>query len=226
MCGRYSIFASPAEIETHFDATVDYEFRPRYNAAPRQSLPILRDATPSSITESRWGLLPEWADDESGGLINARAETLDEKPAFREAYRQRRCLVLADGFYEWADRGDGRRPYRIAREDGEPFAMAGLYERWTPPTRQAGLGDFGDGAPAPPDPIETFTVVTREPTPFARNYHHRMALVLAPGDERAWLDGADVDAVDVPADDALCAYPVSTAVNDPANDRPEVTEEV
>jgi putative SOS response-associated peptidase YedK len=227
MCGRYSLFVSPDRLEARFDADLDFEYRPRYNAAPTQSLPVVRDASRDLITEARWGLLPPWSEDGDDGIINARAETLDEKPAFREAYRERRCLVPADGFYEWKQEGDGgKQPYRITRRDDEPFALAGLYGSWTPSEKQTGLGEFaGDGPDREAEPIETFTIVTREPTPFMAEYHHRMALVLDPADEAAWLDGADVEAVGPPADEQFRAYPVSTAVNDPSNDRPEVVEE-
>ncbi|MWG33657.1 SOS response-associated peptidase [Halomarina oriensis] len=227
MCGRYSLFVPPDDLEIRFDADLSFEYRPRYNAAPSQSLPVVRDVSADAITESRWGLLPPWADDESEGIINARAETLAEKPAFRDAYRERRCLVPADGFYEWVEEGGGKQPYRITRTDDEPFALAGLYQEWTPTERQTGLDQFAGGGPeGAPDPVETFTVVTRDPTPFMAQYHHRMALVLDPADEAAWLDGAPVEDVSVHDDDAFRAYPVSTAVNDPTNDSPEVVEEL
>lgn len=227
MCGRYSLFVAPDDLETRFDADLTFEYRPRYNAAPGQSLPVIRDVSADDVTESRWGLLPSWADDEGDGIINARAETVGEKPAFREAYRERRCLVPADGFYEWKEEAGGKQPYRITRRDGDPFALAGLYQEWTPKQQQTGLDEFASGGPdGEADPIETFTILTREPTPFMAEYHHRMALVLDPADEAAWLDGASVEAVSVPDDEAFRAYPVSTAVNDPSNDSPEVVEEL
>ena len=227
MCGRYSLFLPPDDLEDRFGADLTFEYRPRYNAAPGQSLPVVRDVSADSITESRWGLLPPWADDEGDGIINARAETLGEKPAFRDAYRERRCLVPADGFYEWKEEASGKQPYRITRRDGDAFALAGLYQEWTPSQKQTGLDEFGGAGPdAEADPVETFTIVTREPTPFMAEYHHRMALALDLGDEAAWLDGASVDEVSVPDDDAFRAYPVSKSVNNPANDSPEVVEEL
>ncbi|WP_254535653.1 SOS response-associated peptidase [Halomarina litorea] len=228
MCGRYSLFVPPDELEERFDADLTVEYRPRYNAAPRQSLPVVRDVSRESITESRWGLLPSWADELGDGFINARAETLAEKPAFREAYRERRCLVPADGIYEWKQGDAGKQPYRITRRDEEPFALAGLYQNWKPKQKQTGLGEFGgEGGPdRETEAIETFTIVTREPTPFMAQYHHRQALVLAPEDEAAWLDGADVEAVGMPTDEEFRAYPVSKAVNNPANDSPDVIEEL
>jgi putative SOS response-associated peptidase YedK len=227
MCGRYSLFTPPPELESRFDATFEFDFEPRYNAAPSQQLPVITDEAPESFQRLEWGLLPEWADEHDEGHINARAETADEKPAFAEAYERRRCLVPADGFYEWADRGDRKRPYRVAYEDDRPFAMAGLWERWTPETQQTGLDAFGsDGADhGEADPVETFTVLTTEPNAVVEPLHHRMAVILDPDEERAWLDGADVSLDPAPAD-GFRSYPVSTAVNNPANDSPELLRPV
>lgn len=203
-----------------------FDYEPTYNAAPGQRLPVVTGEDPDSLQQLQWGLVPSWWDDDAGGLINARAETVAEKPSFRDAYERRRCLVPADGFYEWVETGDGKRPYRVARPDDEPFAMAGLYERWTPETRQTGLSDFGDagGTDGDPEPLETFTVVTTEPSDVVADLHDRMAVVLDPGEEAAWLAGEEVP-LD-PYDGDLRAYEVSTAVNDPANDDPSLVEPV
>ncbi|MEF8915093.1 SOS response-associated peptidase [Natronomonas sp.] len=227
MCGRYSLFTPPSELESRFDATFKVDFEPRYNAAPSQQLPVITDEAPESFQRLEWGLLPEWADESDEGYINARAETVDEKPAFAEAYERRRCIVPADGFYEWADRGDGKRPYRVAYEDDRPFGMAGLWERWTPDTQQTGLDAFGseDADHGEADPIETFTILTTEPNSVVEPLHHRMAVILDPGEERAWLDGEDVPLDPAPTEE-FRSYPVSTAVNDPANDRPELVRPV
>jgi len=235
MCGRYSLFAPPDEIEARFDATVAEAFEPRYNAAPRQSLPVITGDDPDTIQRMEWGLIPSWAEDRSDfEFINARAETLTEKPSFEAAYERRRCLVLADGFYEWTDAEGGKQPYRVTLADEEPFAMAGLWERWTPPQTQTGLDAFAAGGPdvsdePAPEPIETFAVVTTDPNDLVADLHHRMAVILAPDEEAAWLT-ADTDrAADVldpyPAEE-MRAYPVSTAVNDPSNDSPAVVEAI
>jgi len=223
MCGRYSLFTSPGEIASRFDATFDHEFEPRYNAAPSQRLPVIASDSPDTIRRMEWGLVPSWADDRGEfGFINARAETVAEKPSFGDAFERRRCLVLADGFYEWAEDG---QPYRVTLADGRPFAMAGLWERWTPPDRQAGLGDFAGGRPDDPEPVETFTVVTTEPNALVAELHDRMSVILAREDERRWLHG-DTEAAarlldPYPAEE-MRADPVSTAVNDPATDSPAV----
>ncbi|WP_336343698.1 SOS response-associated peptidase [Halalkalicoccus ordinarius] len=234
MCGRYGIYTPPDELGARFAAT-SIDLEPTYNAAPRERLPVIRDDADDAITTARWGLVPEWADDDSTEFINARAETLAEKPSFRDAYARSaerdsvpsagRCLVLADGFYEWVEEGDGRKqPYYVTRRDDEPFAMAGLWSRWTPTVEQTDLSAFGAGEPAAPDPVETFAIVTTEPNEVVEELHHRMAAILPGETEREWLADAEVPA---PIDgDELRAYPVSTRVNSPANDGPELVEEV
>lgn len=228
MCGRYSIFAPPEDVEDRFGATFARRPGPRYNAAPGQSLPVITNDAPEIIEHLRWGLVPSWADDMSIGnrLINARAETVAEKRSFRDAYEHRRCLVLADGFYEWADTDEGKQPYRVTLESGQPFAMAGLWERWQPPQKQTGLDEFGDGRPdSEADAVETFTIITTEPNEVVGELHDRMSVVLAPDEEAGWLDGIEVSLDPYPAME-MRAYPVSTAVNSPQNDAPELIEEV
>ena len=229
MCGRYSLFTPREELEERFDATFETPPEPRYNCAPGQRLPVVTNDDPDAFRSLEWGLVPPWADDRKVGsnLINARAETVREKPSFREAFERRRCLVPADGFYEWVQTEGGKQPYRVAFEDDRPFAMAGLWERWTPSTTQTGLSDFGgDGADDDGDAtVETFTVVTTEANEFQSQYHHRMPVVLAPDEERKWLGDPSPALLD-PYDGDMRAYPVSTTVNSPANDSPAVVEEV
>ncbi|WP_302081411.1 SOS response-associated peptidase [Salinibaculum rarum] len=239
MCGRYSLFTPPEDIEARFGATFTESFQPRYNAAPSQSLPVITDASPERIDTKEWGFVPPWADSRSDfGFINARAETVTEKPTFRDAvtqssrdgFRMGRCLVPADGFYEWVDDGSENQPYRVTLADDEPFAMAGLWAEWQPPQTQTGLDAFsgGDGSDTSPDVVETFTIVTTEPNEFVADLHHRMAVILD-GDERdRWLTGAAEEATALldPYDGEMRAYPVSTAVNDPSNDSPALVEPV
>jgi putative SOS response-associated peptidase YedK len=230
MCGRYSLFTPPDELAERFSVDVPDGFPVRYNAAPGQQLPVITADDPDRLTHQKWGLVPSWSDDDSGGLINARSETVHEKPAFREAYRSRRCLVPADGFYEWVETegSGGKRPYRVALKDDEPFAMAGLWERWTPEQKQTGLGDFGDGGPdRSVEPVETFTVLTTEPNGVVSDLHHRMAVLLEPGEEERWLTEEDPRELFEPYPaDRMRAYPVSTLVNDPSNDSPQLVEPV
>ncbi len=242
MCGRYTLFADAAVLESRFGATFGERYEPGYNRAPGERLPVIADKTPGRATWMEWGLTPSWAD-ESFGLINARAETVREKRSFADAFESRRCLVPADGFYEWVDEGGRKRPYRVAFADDRPFAMAGLYERWRPPTpetTQTGLGAFGSGendtgnGTDPDDAsddgvVETFTVVTTEPNELVADLHHRMAVVLAPEEESTWLHGepAEVAALLDPYPAAeLRAFPVSTRVNAAGADGPDLIEPV
>jgi putative SOS response-associated peptidase YedK len=228
MCGRYTIVTPVAELEARFGVTVDDELRPRYNAAPGQHLPVVTDAAPETVQHLRWGLVPSWADEDTGGLINARAETVTEKPSFAAAYESRRCLVLVDGFYEWHAEAAGKQPHRVTVGEDEPFAVAGLWERWTPSVKQTGLGEFVDGGPdRSVDPLETFTILTTEPNDLVADLHHRMAVILHEGTETEWLTAEDPRHLLEPyPSEGMRAYPVSTAVNDPRNDSPELIEPV
>jgi putative SOS response-associated peptidase YedK len=227
MCGRYSLFAPRADLERRFDAAFPESFAGSYNCAPGESLPVVTGDGDARRME--WGLVPSWADDDGGPRpINARGESVAETPAFRDAYERRRCLVPADGFYEWVERDGGKRPHRVALDGDEPFAMAGLWERWRPPSTQTGLGEFGGGAPdRTVEPVETFAVVTTRPNDLVADLHDRMAVVLRPDDEATWLHGAPEAAADLvepyPAD-GMYAHPVSARVNDPTNDGPDLVE--
>jgi len=232
MCGRYTLCTPQDALIERFGAEPSEPLEPRYNCAPGQELPVITSDAPDEIQRFTWGLTPAWAD-EKQGLINARAETVQEKRSFADAYESRRCLVPADGFYEWADLGDGKQPYRVAFEDDRPFAMAGLWERWEPPTQQLGLDSFGDdggdGGDDDPEPLETFTVITTEPNKMISELHHRMAVVLDPDEEDTWLHGdsdAVADLLDPYPDDELEYFRVSDRVNSPANDEPELIEPV
>jgi putative SOS response-associated peptidase YedK len=228
MCGRYTLFASAETLADRFGVDAPDDHGPRYNCAPGQSLPVV-PADAAEMSRMEWGLVPEWADDDSGAQINARGETVAEKPTFRAAFERRRCLVPADGFYEWVAGSDGKRPYRVAFADDRPFAMAGIWTRWTPQTAQTGLSEFGAGGPSDPEPRETFAVVTTEPNDLVADLHHRMAVVLDPAEESTWLDGSPEAAADLldpyPADE-MTAHEVSTRVNDVSNDGPELVDPV
>ncbi|SHH26068.1 SOS response-associated peptidase [Halobaculum gomorrense] len=232
MCGRYSLTLSAADLAERFDAAAPDDWEPRYNCAPGQELPVVADDDPGSFRRMRWGYTPPWAD-ESRDLINARAETVDEKRAFAESFESRRCLVPADGFYEWSDHGGEKRPYRVAFGDDRAFAMAGIHAMWEPPTpgRQAGLGEWGGGDDALGDDaaderIEAFAVLTTEPNDLIADLHHRMAVVLPRDREGDWLAG-DLGTADLltpyPGGD-MRFYPVSTRINSPANDDPSLIE--
>ncbi len=217
MCGRFTIFADPDRLAERFQAALPADgLQPRYNAAPTQYLPVILNDGPPAIQLLQWGLVPFWAKDPSIGsrMINARAETLAEKPAFRAALKKRRCLVLADGFYEWQKTPTGKQPMRITLDSGEPFAMAGLWETWDAP----------DGSL-----LRTFTIVTGEPNELVAAIHNRMPTILLPEHEALWLDNAAEPAIwldilrSYPAE-RMAAYPVSRRVNHVANDDPGLVE--
>ncbi len=239
MCGRYSLFAPREDVADLLgvDPGAATAVEPRYNMAPGQDLPVVRDAAADRVERLRWGLVPPWADDDGSGLINARAETVADKPSFRDAFAQShaadgpragRCLVPADGFYEWVETDGGKRPYRVAFEDDRPFLMAGLWATWETEVEQVGLDAFGDGDPETETRrVDSFTVVTTEPNDLVADLHHRMAVILDDDAAERWLTADPDDALDLldtyPADE-MRAYPVSTAVNDPSNDSPALVE--
>lgn len=237
MCGRYALFSTPDVVADAFGLT-DADFGATYNAAPSQELPVILDESPERLASARWGLVPEWSDGPRADPdpINACAESLTEKRHFAEAYEQRRCLVPVDGFYEWvgADDSDGpgtggggKTPYFVSRSDDQPFLLAGLWETWTPAQTQTGLGEFGSGGPnRDVETVRSFTIVTTDPDDVVARFHDRMALVLDVDAGEAWLSGADVESLLDGERVDLDAHPVSTAVNDPTTDRPDLVEPV
>jgi putative SOS response-associated peptidase YedK len=211
MCGRYSLGVSPARIAEVFELSDEPEFQPRYNIAPTQDAPVIL-AVPEGrgLELRRWGLVPFWAKDPKIGsrMINARAESVEEKPAFRNAFRRQRCLVPADGFYEWKPVGLRKQPFHVRRSDAWPFGMAGLFDVWN-----AGQ----------PDEIASFTILTTDANALLRPIHERMPLILDGRSWKAWLDPATPVArlheLLAPPDPAgFEAYPVATLVNRPAVD--------
>lgn len=219
MCGRFTLTLDPGEIQTLLDlGPFVHIVQPRYNIAPSQPIPIVKDASTRSVELYRWGLVPFWADDIQIGnrMINARSETVHEKPSFKAAFKYRRCLILADGFYEWhaAEKGAPKTPYLFKLKNDHPFTFAGLYEHKT----------FPEG-----DELHTCTILTCEPNELVRDYHNRMPVMLGEGTRWDWLTPeADPSALlalltPYPAEAMKC-FPVSRAVNSPENDRPEIIE--
>jgi len=231
MCGRFTLFVPAGELGERFEVSVPDSYAPSYNVAPGEAIPVIATDDPDALQFRTWGLVPAWADEPDGGQINARAETIEERPSFRDAVARRRCLVPADGFYEWTDGESGRQPYRIAYEDDRPFAMAGIWERWEGVESQAGLGDFAGGSDGPDAVVrETVSIVTTEAVEPVTALHDRMPVVLPRADERAWLDAEDpeqrADLLQPLAESGLRTYPVSRAVNDPGNDDPALVEPI
>ena len=218
MCGRFTLHASPEQIAAQFDVAEPERLADRYNIAPTQPVGIVRLDRSGNEREwalVHWGLIPSWSKDPSIGakMMNARGETVAEKPSFRAALRRRRCLVPADGFYEWKRTGSSKQPYYIRLSSQEPFAFAGLWEIWT--------GQDGSE-------LQSCTVITTGPNELMEKLHDRMPVILAPEDYAEWLgNGKDADAKEVdrlqhlirPFDaDLMEAFPVSTKVNSPMHE--------
>jgi putative SOS response-associated peptidase YedK len=216
MCGRYAITTAPEAIRRLFGYPEQPNFPARYNVAPTQPIPIVRLQTGARhFALVRWGLLPSWVKDPKGFslVINARGESALDKPAFRNAMRRRRCLVPADGFYEWKRTGDAKQPYFIRLRGGAPFAFAGLWETWTGPNGEE---------------METAAIVTTAASRSIAAIHDRMPVMLTPDAFDMWLDCDRVDATTATAliapvrDELIEAHPVSRAVNKVDNDNPDL----
>jgi len=216
MCGRYAVTSAPEAIRTLFGYVEQPNFPPRYNVAPTQPIAIVRLVEGKrQFALVRWGLLPSWVKDPKSFalLINARGESLADKPAFKAAMKYRRCLVPADGFYEWKAVGTRKQPYYVRAKSGQPLAFAGLWETWTGPNGEE---------------METAAIVTTRANRALARFHDRMPVIVPPEAFNLWLDCANVDAetaaslVTPASEDLLEAYEVSTAVNRTANDNPDL----
>jgi putative SOS response-associated peptidase YedK len=217
MCGRYSFAVEDDLIRERFGVSVRSAiYKARYNCAPTQNLAVISNDEPGILSFYRWGLIPSWAKDPSIGnrMINARAETMIEKPSFERAFRLRRCLVLSDGFFEWK-RSDEKIPYRICLKDHSPFSMAGIWETWKNPA-----GEW----------IRSFSIITTRANTLVEEIHDRMPVILSREDEKRWINPAreeDLLKLLCPyPPEEMKAYPVSKKVNSAGNDTPEVLEPV
>lgn len=214
MCGRYSFSRITGLVERFQIERIEAELVPRYNIAPGQLVPAVVNTGEKRLTLLRWGLIPYWAKDKLIGnwLINARAETLSSKPSFRACLEKRRCLVLADGFYEWQGKGRSKKPYRFQRHDGEPFAFAGLWDTWRSPSGEV---------------LQSCTIITTAADKLVAPVHQRMPVVLPAELEPVWLDHSVTDSrflqdlLQPCLPDRWLAYEVSSLVNSPANDIPD-----
>jgi putative SOS response-associated peptidase YedK len=217
MCGRYELNITPGRIETLFQLKHSPEaIAARYNIAPSQVLPVCRldKGGGRELASMKWGLIPFWAKDPKIAYktINARAETVDTSPAFRDAFKSHRCLIPATGFYEWQMRPGAKQPFHIGMQDGEPFAFAGLWSYWKPP----------EG-----DPLLTYTIITTHPNELCAKIHDRMPVILDAADYTGWLNDTPDRAQSLlrpyPADE-MKAHMVSTRVGNVKNDDADLTE--
>ena len=218
MCGRFTLTIDPLHLQEAFPwAVIPDNLVPRFNIAPSQPVAVIPNTGDNTVSMYRWGLIPSWSKDVSIGerMINARSETLAEKPSFRNAYRRRRCLILADGFFEWKQSPSmkTKQPIYIKLKEAHPFAFAGLWELWSAP----------DGSE-----IHSCTIITTQPNSLLEPIHNRMPVILSPKSYNKWLSPNDMLPtqlnellVSYPADEMI-AYPVSKLVNSPQNDSPEL----
>ncbi|MGK7376667.1 SOS response-associated peptidase [Planococcus sp. 1R117A] len=224
MCGRYSLYADYSVILERFDIDEvtfgEEEYSESYNIAPSQQVvAVVNDGTKNRLGFLKWGLVPPWAKDEKIGykMINARAETAAEKPSFRNAFKKKRCLVVADSFYEWKRTDDGKTPMRIKLKSDEPFAFAALWESWKSPEGKT---------------VNTCSILTTKANELMGSIHDRMPVILSKEAEKVWLDPKVQDEEVLgnllkPFDSAqLEAYEVSDAVNSPKNNGPELIQKV
>lgn len=213
MCGRTALFAPQSYLEDRFDAEASEPIVPRYNIAPQDDLAVVKNTARDTIDQIRWGLIPFWADEPGSGMINARAETVDEKPSFKNAYESRRCLVLSNGFYEWDGSRGSKQPYYLYRPDNDVFAMAGIWETWS---------ENGEE-------IESVAIITTEANETVSSIHDRMPVILEEEEESEWIAESPPDNPEslldpLPADQ-LTSHKVSPEVNNPANDRASLIEQ-
>ncbi len=213
MCGRFAFYSPSEAAVALFGVSTSIEIEPRFNIAPTQYVAAIRDDENKEreLVMLRWGLVPFWAKDAKIGnrMINARAETVAEKPSYRAAYRHRRCVVLADGFYEWRREGDVKTPYFISLASGEPFALAGLWENWN--DKESG------------DSLQTTTLITTTANDFMTPLHHRMPVILQSNTAGEWLAGSNDLLDDVAAITPLLqAWPVDKRVNNARNEGEEL----
>lgn len=215
MCGRFAFYSPSEATAALFGVSASMQVQPRYNIAPTQYIAAIREDSNQEreLVMLRWGLVPFWAKDPSIGnrMINARAETIAEKPSYRAAFRHRRCFVLADGFYEWHRQNDTKTPYYISLASQEPFALAGLWESWT--DKQSG------------ESLQTTTLITTEANEFMRPLHHRMPVVMQAATAGEWLAGSE-ELLQQAADrtPAMQAWPVDRKVNNARNEGEELID--
>lgn len=212
MCGRFSLTVNELELNEFFEIHgADAPYISRYNCAPTQMLAVISNEKPDQLSYMRWGLVPSWAKELAIGnkMINAKAESLAEKPSFRVPLRSKRCIVPATNFFEWKQDGT-KTPYSISLKSAKIFAIAGLWDSWISP--EGGI-------------INTFTLITTEANDFMQQIHHRMPVILSRENERRWLNGKGTEAVDLLIkydSDDMQMYPLNKFVNSPRNEMPEI----
>jgi len=217
MCGRLTQSSKTSDYARLLDAVPLVDAQPTYNLAPSQPITICRMNGKRTLLQVKWGLIPFWAQESKTGysMINARAETVATKPAFREAYKKRRCLIPTDGFYEWKAMKPAKQPYFIHRADNKPFALAGLWEHWEKEGEK----------------IESAAIIVTTANQLMKPIHDRMPVVIDPDDFERWLNPENMgdtvaDLLVAHDEEGFEAYPISTAVNKPSNNNQSITERI
>ncbi len=216
MCGRFSLTKDERAINERFETSgSEAPYVPRFNGAPGQNQAVITNQKSDKISYLKWGLVPFWAKDPAIGnkMINAKAETVDQKASFKNPFKRKRCLVISDGFFEWKKTGAGKIPHYIFLKNHELFAFAGLWESWKNPEGEL---------------LNTFTIITTAPNKLMSDLHNRMPVILSKEHEQLWLNGEDPEELKKllqPFDsEKMDLYPISTLVNSPRNDTPEVIQ--
>jgi putative SOS response-associated peptidase YedK len=222
MCGRFRLTRRDREIREHFDIADEYDWKPRYNIAPTDIVPVVRQDPKKpmrTLSGMRWGLIPYWSKDAKNAarMINARSETVAEMPAYRDSFERRRCLIPADGFYEWKRGGKAKQPFNFSMKDNSIFGLAGIWDRWKNPAGEV---------------IESCSILTTAPNALLADIHDRMPVIMQPDSYDLWLDpgfknAAELSGLLIPFDPSpMKRYAVSSHVNSVKNDDPECSEAV
>jgi putative SOS response-associated peptidase YedK len=216
MCGRFSLIVSADQLRERFGVSLNEPLKSRYNIAPTQNIPIITNLKPREITLARWGMIPHWAKDEksSYSMINAKAETIEEKPTYKGPFKSKRCLIPADGFYEWKKTGTKKVPFRFTRKDGKLFAFAGLFDEWEKEGKQ----------------VISCTIITTNANPLLAKVHDRMPVILDEKQEKAWLSETSADNLKgmlkpYPSDQ-MASVQISDKINSPKNDSKDLLSAV
>ena len=210
MCGRFSIISNSKIISEHYDLVNTGEFTKSYNVTPSSNIPVVRlDDGARKIAICNWGLIPHWARDSKFKPINAKAETIAEKPFFKSSFKNKRCLIPANGFYEWKGKKGQKQPYYIKFEDDRLFSFAGIWDHW----------ENGNKI------IESCSIITTSANELMQPIHHRMPVILKPGDYDDWLKIGDKTLLK-PFDEEMICYPVSTKINNPKNNGVDLVQPV
>lgn len=209
MCGRFASWSDKNKILEHFGLPNAPDFHTGYNITPSSSIPVIRIREDKELANSHWGLIPHWAKDTKLQPINARAETLTAKPFFRDCFKHRRCLIPANGYYEWKGTKGSKQPYFIKVKDAELFAFAGLWDRWDGPDKS----------------LDSCTIITTTANKVASTVHNRMPVIIEPANYDQWLEEGG-ESLLVPYPGTIELYPVSNRVNSPKNQGPELIQPV